>query len=286
MAASARSSSNIITPASWDKYIASEYEARAEPFTASFVDLMLQPFCSQQDKNDDDGTATPTKTTFDENDKDESKTLLDVGCGTGLGSLKAREKGLRVTATDVSEFMVERARERTAASTHQEQQRQHHPIECLQCDGQNLPSDWTNRFDYAMASFSVIFFPDAGKGLQEILRCLKANGNAKAVISAWGAAQETPAFQVFPDAIQEVAPHLLENSRPKRITGSPAVLQDLLEQAGFVNVTVVGPVKRWIDVPSAQAFYDRFALTYDCRGTQSRSGTCSGTCQGKKWCLY
>ena len=80
------------------------------------------------------------------------------------------------------------------------------------------------------------------------------------VLSAWGSEEETPAFRVFPDAFKKIAPRLSENAKPKRITGSPCVLKNLLESAGFVNVDIAGPIERVLRVKSAESYYNRFAL--------------------------
>lgn len=104
----------------------------------------------------------------------------------------------------------------------------------------------------------MIFFPNVSLGLKEIHRCLKESGQL--VISAWGNAEQTPAFRVFPDAIREVAPRLLQDAEPKRITGSPLTLQTLLEEAGFEHVKIVGPIQQTLKVASAEEYYNRFAL--------------------------
>lgn len=219
----------------WDS-IVENYESRVEPFTRSFLEEMLQPLV--------DGSCETTPH------------LLDVGCGTGAAALYAREKGFKVTATDVSAAMVQRLRQRHKEIFHD---KENNMLEVVVSDGQELPKSWSDRFDFAVGAFSVIFFPSVSRGLEEIYRCLLP-GSGKMVLSAWGNAEETPAFRVFPDAVKAVAPRLLEGSKPKRIVGSPDVLKELLEKAGFENVKVIGPVKRILRVSSAEAYYDRFAL--------------------------
>lgn len=220
-------------PITAGSFVAAEYEARIEPFTGSFVDALLGPFLK-------DAIARQTSR------------LLDIGCGTGIVSLRARQEGFQVTATDMDESMIVRLQER---ALHQEPQQ--YAMECLVADGQSLPQTLYNRFDYCTAHFSVIFFPSPLQGLEQIHSCLVPGG--RVVLSAWGNAEETPAFQVFPDAFQQVAPHV--DYSTARITGSPPLLTSLLQEAGFDEILIVGPVSRTLKMDSAQAYFDRFALS-------------------------
>lgn len=218
------------TTVAWDDSIAHEYEKRIEPFTASFTDQLLEPLHP---------TSGATK-------------FLDVGCGTGCVSIAARKKGFQVTATDVSKAMVDRLERRWMDEFPCEDS-----LDSIVADGMNVPEAMYGQFDAAVGSFSVIFFPDPKKGLEEIHSCLRAGGAV--AISAWGSKAETPAFQVFPDAVQEAVPSAAADSKPKRITGSPEALRELLTSAGFSDIHVVGPVSRDLCMASAEAFYDRFA---------------------------
>jgi SAM-dependent methyltransferase len=196
--------------------------------------------------------------------------LLDVGCGTGAATLLALSHGFDVVATDLSEAMVERTKERAfaeiragdTATEHRSQSKSQ--LETMSDSavamGQDLPSCWSGSFDLAVANFSVIFFPQPVLGLREIFRCL-VPGTGIASLTAWGDASETPAFRVFPDVVSEVFPELVDNGKPKRITGSVEVLTKLLEEAGFVDVRVEGPVFKTLTVKSPSEYYDRFALT-------------------------
>jgi ubiquinone/menaquinone biosynthesis C-methylase UbiE len=213
-------------------FVTSEYEQRIEPFTASFVDELIRPFVLQKNSEN----------------KDKKKKLLDVGCGTGAVSLMAAAAdGFQVTATDVSKDMVDRLEERAAE--------RHYTIECLVADGQNLPTQFYSQFDYAVAHFSVIFFPSPLEGLRQIHKSLKS-GCGQVVVSAWGNAQETPAFQVVPDAFAQVAPDAQLSKG--RLAGSKDVMEELLVQAGFDEIKIVGPVARTLHVASASAYFERF----------------------------
>uniref|UniRef100_A0A7S4IAP4 Methyltransferase type 11 domain-containing protein n=1 Tax=Odontella aurita TaxID=265563 RepID=A0A7S4IAP4_9STRA len=219
---------------SWSE-VTPEYERRVEPFTQLFANDVLTAL-----KSKIAGSGTPLE-------------LLDVGCGTGGGALLASSLGFSpIAATDVSESMVERARRRAEGSGRE-------GIECLACDGQNLPSEWSGRFDCAVAIFSVIFFPDPARGLQEVLRCLKPSG--RVAMAAWGDRSETPAFQIFRDAASQVVPDLAPKGKPRRITGSKESLSALLAEAGFEHIEVIGPVTHTLLLDSPEEYYLRFALT-------------------------
>ncbi|CAB9510433.1 Methyltransferase [Seminavis robusta] len=223
----------------WDTSVVSEYEARVEPFTGLFVKDLLEPVLK------------------DAKTRDGPLSLLDVGCGAGCGSLLAAEHGLRVTATDVSQGMVDRTRQRA--------EEKGLSMECVEASGEELTSNDVlkhrlGHYDFCIAAFSLIFFPDPAKGLAEIYQCLSDDGG-KVMLTAWGNKEETPAFQVFQDAFRAVKPETADGGKPGRITGSPSVLKSLLEEANFQDVEIVGPVSHHLHVKEPEAFYDRFALT-------------------------
>lgn len=222
----------------WDESIVLEYEARVEPFTSLFIKDLLEPiFEAEKVKESESNDYKPPF-------------LLDVGCGSGFGSILAGQSGFQVTATDISQAMVNRTRERASGLE----------LECLVADGQNLSASLpTSKFDYAIAAFSLIFFPDPAKGLSGVFDCLSDEGG-KVLLSAWGNTEETPAFQIFRDSFRAVTPDA-EAATPNRITGSPSVLRSLLETAGFQDIQIVGPVSHNVHVASPQAYFDRFALT-------------------------
>ena len=238
----------------WDASVVKEYEARTEKFTELFIKDMLEPFFQAEEHTNKDPTVEST---------DMIPTLIDVGCGAGCASLLAAEMGFYVTATDLSKDMVRRTLQRA------EERNLLESIQGIVADGQELSSclDTFNQkqqqvdsYDYAIAAFSVIFFHDPAKGLQEIYNCLGHQG--KVVLSAWGNEEETPAFQVFPDAFRALTdPGHWQHGKPDRITGSASVLTSLLTKAGFQDIQVVGPVSHTVHVVSPEAFYDRFALT-------------------------
>jgi len=261
------SPSTPVTTPQWDESVVLEYEARVEPFTGIFVQDMLEPIFA--------GEKQQQQQKQQQNDHTKPSSFLDVGCGCGIASLLAAQNGFQVVATDVSEGMIRRVRQRV------QEKGLESSIECLVADGQNLSADLSiqashKKFDYAMAAFSIIFFPDPAQGVSEVYKLLSDKGG-QLCLSAWGNSQETPAFQIFPDAfaaLQSSSQKEEENPTStskdytaasklvaNRMTGSPATLQSLLETAGFVDVKIVGPVTHHVQVASAEEYYNRFALT-------------------------
>ena len=73
----------------WNE-IAGDYEERVEPFTSQFVQPLLDAVGGAEQ-------------------------LLDVACGTGAVAITAARRGDQVVATDYSERLVARLRERAGA---------------------------------------------------------------------------------------------------------------------------------------------------------------------------
>ena len=188
-----------------------------------------------------------------------SGSVLDLGCGSGAVSLIVlshhRKHFGNVVATDASKSMVERTKLRVSEKYGTEAS-----FSAVSADGQCLPDEWADKFDVVLSNFAVIFFPEPLQGLREMIRCLTPSTGV-AAFTAWGNVEETPAFCVFPDAASELVPHLVATGKPRRITGSVAVLKSLMKQAGFVDIKVVGPITKTLEVDSAANYYDRFALT-------------------------
>jgi len=239
-------SSSIPPPLSWDKFTV-EYEKRVEPFTSQFAKEMLRPILTALENEDNVSSKHIYK-------------LLDVGCGTGTVTLQACSGGLQVTATDISTTMVERTKERASRCASDLFDN------AIVSDGQSLPDEFSKKYDFVVSNFSVIFFSDPVTkesrtldGLKEMFRCLTTKGRVS--FTAWGSIEETPAFRIFPDVAIEICPELVSTGKPRRITGSVETLTKIMEEAGYVNIEIVGPITKNIVVNSPEEYYNRFALT-------------------------
>jgi ubiquinone/menaquinone biosynthesis C-methylase UbiE len=99
------------------------------------------------------------------------QTVLDVATGTGIAIRAAADivgKGGNLVATDISPYMLERARERLAdipnSSFHIE-------------NGQAL-SFQDQTFDALICNMGLMYFPDPQQGVSEFYRVLRQNGRA------------------------------------------------------------------------------------------------------------
>ncbi len=72
---------------------------------------------------------------------------IDLGCGTGRGTLRLLQRGLHVTATDISEDAIEMTRERLPADARAE-------LVCSSFSDLEL-----KRYDVAVACYTLFFMP-------------------------------------------------------------------------------------------------------------------------------
>lgn len=95
--------------------------------------------------------------------------ILDIGCGGGdLWARGDLPDGMDITLADMSQGMVDAARERTAEVTNQR-------FEYAVCDAQDLPFG-DGEFDMVVAAHMLYHVPDIFKALSEIKRVLKPGG--------------------------------------------------------------------------------------------------------------
>ena len=103
-------------------------------------------------------------------DRGQGATVLDIATGTGdLALLLSRTiPGLRITGSDISSKMLERARrkfDRIPQAT----------IQLIEADAMQLPFD-SESFDAVTVAFGIRNVPDPAKAFSEIRRVLKPGG--------------------------------------------------------------------------------------------------------------
>jgi SAM-dependent methyltransferase len=100
--------------------------------------------------------------------------VLDLACGTGNAALLAAAAGARVTGLDAAPRLIDVARARADAAGVD--------AEFVVGDALSLPFA-DGSFDAVVSVFGVIFVPDPGAAVAEIVRVLAPGG--RALLSAW-----------------------------------------------------------------------------------------------------
>jgi demethylmenaquinone methyltransferase/2-methoxy-6-polyprenyl-1,4-benzoquinol methylase len=99
--------------------------------------------------------------------KREPKTALDIACGTGDISIALCNKGLKVSALDIAERMIDVAREKSRETGAE--------IDFLCASADSVPFDDCS-FDVVTIGFGIRNFDNRGESLLEIKRVLNRGG--------------------------------------------------------------------------------------------------------------
>ncbi|HYH12863.1 MAG TPA: class I SAM-dependent methyltransferase [Thermomicrobiales bacterium] len=158
--------------------------------------------------------------------------FLDVASGTGALSLAAARRGATVLATDISPCMIERL---TDNARRQGLSR----VEGRVMDGQELDID-DSTFDCSGSMFGVMLFPDLPRGLREMVRVTKPDGQVLMV--TFGPPANVEFLQLFIRAAHQVVPEFTglpmdPPPLPFQVS-SPAKLRDEMVTAGLREVRV------------------------------------------------
>ncbi len=101
----------------------------------------------------------------------QGKVVLDVGCGTGVISLLALEKGAaQVVGGDISNCMLEVARRKAARDGYSGGR-----IAFKQLDAESLPFE-DGSFDFVVTGMTLGLLPDPAKAVFEMVRVLRRGG--------------------------------------------------------------------------------------------------------------
>lgn len=101
----------------------------------------------------------------------QGKTIIDIGCGTGIIALLALEMGAKkAICGDISNYMLKQAEENSKAAGYDSDR-----ILFYQLDAEALPFK-ENTFDVVLTGMSFGLFPDQKKAVNEMYRVLKPGG--------------------------------------------------------------------------------------------------------------
>jgi ubiquinone/menaquinone biosynthesis C-methylase UbiE len=172
---------------------------------------------------------------------------LDIATGTGLAAaecLRAVGPTGHVVAADVSEAMVERARQRLSTARN---------ITFAVENGQALSFD-DNSFDALICSLGLMFFPDPPRGVSEFFRVLRPGGRAAASVLT---VPERSYNGRINTVIAKHVPAIGEATERTFALGDAAYLRRLFERAGFQNVEISREARRFT-LPSFEAYFGPF----------------------------
>jgi ubiquinone/menaquinone biosynthesis C-methylase UbiE len=154
--------------------------------------------------------------------------VLDVACGTGLVTLRAA--GLvgttgAVVGTDLSDTMVQAVRSEAA--------RRGIAAQFLHMNAERLDFPDAS-FDVVLCALGLMYVPDPGRALAEMLRVVKPGG--RVVVSVWGARGECGWAEIFPIVESRIASDVCPLFFQ---LGSGSALADTMTSQGAEQVEVV-----------------------------------------------
>ena len=186
--------------------------------------------------------------------------VLDVGCGTGLTTREAARLAApgRVVGVDVSERMLERARELTALDN----------VRYELGDAQVHRFD-PGGFDVAISRFGTMFFADPPAAFANLATALRPEG--RLVLLVWQPREDNDWLLQFDAALGDARRPPPPGMDPCSL-GDPAATTRLLEGAGFTGIRfedVREPVFFGHDVDAALAIVRGFQDTTEALATLS-----------------
>ncbi len=170
--------------------------------------------------------------------------ILDIGCGCGGSTFKALEAGASLTGVDISEQMIERARERAKEIGGD--------IEFLVADA--MTYQWSKQYDLVISRFGVMFFEDPVAAFSNILSALRPGG--KICFICWQPPKENPWITLPMSAVRPYLPPpeptdpnapgmfgLADPERTRQILGSAGFEDILCEDVRLINQMADGTVE-------------------------------------------
>jgi ubiquinone/menaquinone biosynthesis C-methylase UbiE len=181
--------------------------------------------------------------------------VLDIGCGTGLTTRDAARAAApgRVVGVDVSERMLQRARQLTAAERLGN-------VGYERGDAQVHRFD-SARFDVAISRFGTMFFTDPVAAFANIAAALRAE--ARLVLLVWQRLEHNEWARLIDAALGDAAQPTPLGANPFSL-GNAEVTARILETAGFDDVRfeeVHEPVLYGPDLDAALAVVTGFQNT-------------------------
>ncbi|MCC2633140.1 MAG: ubiquinone/menaquinone biosynthesis methyltransferase [Ramlibacter sp.] len=155
--------------------------------------------------------------------------VLEIACGTGLVTRELRRRllpSVDIVATDLGAPMLDYAKQRVTAGG----------IAWQQADAQDLPFA-DGEFAAVVCGFGLMFPPDRAKAFAEARRVLARGGLL--LFNVWDRIEENPHALANAQAVESRFPGDADMKfRTPYELHDPALLQSLLAQAGFADITM------------------------------------------------
>jgi len=153
--------------------------------------------------------------------------VLETACGTGLVTVriaKAVGRDGRVTATDLSQGMIDLAKENINSNNGS--------LDFRRMDAEDLDLDESS-FDAVICSLGLMYVPDPLRSLREMHRVLKPAGRAG--IAIWGERKHCGWADIFPIVDQYVASEVCPMFFQQ---GTGNILEQSMKNAGFQDIEI------------------------------------------------
>jgi SAM-dependent methyltransferase len=225
-------------PHRWDDHV-SVYEAVFEPFTLQFAQAAIATL----------GLSA-------------GASVIDVGAGSGGAALAMAEQGLRVTAIDASQGMVDRILKRAAERKVS--------IDARAMDGEALQLE-DAIFDGGLSVLGIILFPNARRGLAEMRRVVH-RGRRISVVS-WTQPQNYELAAELRAAIQAVRPDQPQAPLPAQLRyREEDDFRALFRGATGLSEPVITTATAHLEAPSARWLSERIGFAPGMSATMAGLG--------------
>lgn len=156
--------------------------------------------------------------------------VLDVAAGAGGQSVAAARRGAHVVATDISPTILKYAESQAAE--------QGLALETVEADGERLEQRVGGDYDAVISRLGLIYFPDQRSAVDGFREVLADGGRVGVVVYSTPDRNGFFAGPVSVIRARAGLPAPAPGLPGPFSVGSPGVLEDLLTEAGFRDVTV------------------------------------------------